>query len=389
MRHATLPTCRVLVVHPAMAPYRVDLFNRLSEAVGLRVLFQEALPPYDRNLDRDALSGSLWCEHAVLADEGVRSGVSLARRLRAEVAAFRPHVLVTHEFGKASMIAAALTRLLLGGVRHVIWSTKNVHELAASAGLRRSAMGWLAGGAAAVLTYSAESADRMAALTHTPRERFFICANHQDPARLRAAAAGALPDVVAECRRLDLFDRRLVVIVSRLAAEKNVADAVAAFHQAFSDDHDVCLVIIGEGPLRPMIEAAAAGGPCRGRVILLGQRGSAEVQAWLAVASVSVLASSHEPFGAVVGESLSQGTPVLCSQAAGAASLIDEPSQGTVFAAGQPAEIAALLAAYRPGFTTAQQNAREVKPLIPSVTVADDVAGFVAAVSHAAEDRHG
>jgi glycosyltransferase involved in cell wall biosynthesis len=378
-----------MVVHPAMAPYRTDLFNRLNQAVALRVLFQDALPTYDSNLDRHALADSLQCEHIVLADQGVRSGVSLARRLKAEAGEFKPHVLVTHEFGKASMIAAALTRLLLGGVRHVIWTTKNVQEIAASAGLRRSAMGWLAGGAAAVLTYSAESADRMAALTHTPRDRFFICANHQDPARLRSAAAGALSYVVAECQRLDLLDRRLVVIVSRLAEEKNVADAVAAFHQAFPADEDVYLVIIGEGPLRPSIEAAAAGGPCRGRVILLGQRGSAEVQAWLAVASVSVLASCHEPFGAVVGESLSQGTPVLCSRAAGAASLIDGPSKGVVFAAGQPAEIAVLLAAYRPRFTTARQNSRELKPLIPSATVADDVAGFVAAVFHAAEDCHG
>ena len=378
-----------MVVHPAMAPYRIDLFNRLNQAVALRVLFQDALPTYDSNLDRHALADSLQCENIVLADQGVRSGVSLARRLKAEAGEFRPHVLVTHEFGKASMIAAALTRLLLGGVRHVIWTTKNVHEIAASAGLRRVAMGWLAGGAAAVLTYSAESADRIAALTHTPRGRFFICANHQDPARLRSAATAALPDVVAECRRLDLLDRRIVVIVSRLAAEKNVADAIAAFHQAFPDDRDVCLVIIGEGPLRPMIEAAAVGGPCRGRVVLLGQRGSAEVQAWLAVASISVLASSHEPFGAVVGESLSHGTPVLCSRAAGAASLIDGPSKGAVFAAGQPAELASLLAAHRPGFTTVQQNAREAKPLIPSATVADDVAGFVAAVSHATQDNRG
>jgi len=101
------------------------------------------------------------------------------------------------------------------------------------------------------------------------------------------------------------------------------------------------------------------------------------------------LASTREPYGAVVGESLIQGTPVLCSETAGASSLIDSPSKGAVFPPGRIDLLATLLETYQPTFAPVEQLVAKAKPRIPAPTVADDVAGFVAAVSYAAGGRHG
>jgi glycosyltransferase involved in cell wall biosynthesis len=380
---------RVLIVHPAMAPYRLDLFNALHDELSLRVLFVQPLPGYDANLDRLALQDAFRCNQTLLSEREAPSTVTLFRRIWAEVRTFRPDVLVTHEFSEVSGLAAVIARFRGHRLRHVIWTTKNPREIAAARGIRLVAMRWLTRTATAILTYSAESADRLASLAHMSRDRFFVCANHQDSIRLQALAAESLPAVLADCRRLNVLHRRVVVVVSRLAAEKNVSATIAAFQRAFADDGEVCLVIVGEGPLRAALEDAAAGGPCSERVHFLGQQTSAAVQAWLSVASLSVLASTHEPYGAVVGESFIQGTPVLCSEAAGAASLIDSPSKGAVFPSGRIDLLAALLQAYRPSFAPVEQPAAQAKPAIPAPTVADDVAGFVAAVSHAAGGRHG
>ena len=80
---------------------------------------------------------------------------------------------------------------------------------------------------------------------------------------------------------------------------------------------------------------------------------------------------------------------MLCSEAAGAASLIDSPFKGAVFPPGRIDLLAALLQTYRPAFAPVEQLAARRKPSIPAPTVADDVAGFVAAVSHATGGRHG
>lgn len=386
-RSESLP--RVLIVHPAMAPYRLDLFNALHHTLSVRVLFSQPLPGYDANLDRRALQDAFRCDHTLLSEHSAPSLIALARRIWSEVCRFRPEVLVTHEFSQASALAAAIVRCRGRRLRHVVWTTKNQTEIAAARGIRLAAMRWLARTAAAVMTYSAESADRLASRTHIARDRFFVCANHQDPVRLRELAVEALSDVLDECQRLGIARRRVVVVVSRLAQEKNVSTTIAAFQEAFADDGDVCLVIIGEGPLRAALEYVAAAGPCRERIHFLGQRASPAVQAWLAVASLSVLASTREPYGAVVGESLIQGTPVMCSEAAGAASLIDSPSKGAVFPPGRIDLLATLLKTCRPVFCPVEQLADRAKPPIPTLTVADDVAGFVAAVSYAARGCHG
>ena len=371
-----------------MAPYRVDLFNALADLLPLRVLFVQPLPGYDANFDRRALQDAFRCDHALLSERGAPSTVTLARRMSKELQRFRPAVLVTHEFSRASVLASLIARVQGRRLGHVVWTTKNPHEIAATRGIRLTAMRWLTGTAAAIMTYSAESADRLAGLAHMPRDLFFVCANHQDPIGLRNLAAQSLPAVLAKCQQLDITHRRVVVVVSRLAPEKNVSATIAAFQQAFADDDEVRLVIVGEGPLRGTLETAAAAGPCRERIHFLGHQDTPVVQAWLAVASLSVLASTHEPYGAVVGESLIQGTPVVCSEAAGAASLIDSQFKGAVFPPGRIDLLASLLQTYRPAFAAVEQLAAQRKPSIPAPTVDNDVTGFVAAVSRAAGGRH-
>jgi glycosyltransferase involved in cell wall biosynthesis len=380
---------RVLVVHPAMAPYRLDLFNALHKRIPLRVLFTQPLPAYDSNLDRHALQDALHCDYGFLEENGSPSFGSLVWRMWKEVRRCRPDVIVTHEFSQASSAASAMSRVWNRRVSHVVWTTKNPLEIAAVRGIRLRAMRWLAATAAAVMTYSAEAADDLSNTAQVPRDRFFVCANHQDPVRLRSLALKSLPTVLADCRRLDILHRQVVVVVSRLAEEKNVSATIAAFRRAFADDGEVCLVIIGEGPLRAALRDSASRMPCGDRIHFLGQQGIPVVQAWLSVASLSVLASSHEPYGAVVGESLIQGTPVLCSEAAGAASLIDSPSKGAVFPPGRIDLLAGMLKCHRSAFVPVEQLAARTKASIPTLTVADDVAGFVAAVSYAARGCHG
>jgi glycosyltransferase involved in cell wall biosynthesis len=379
----------VMVFHPAMAPYRIDLFNRLGRSLTSRFVFLRQTPKYDAHLDAASLATQLACDHAFLT-AGRDIGVTeLAWRAIAEMRRFRPDIVVTHEFRHASFVAAAWSFAHGGRPRHVVWSTKNDREVLEASGLRRVAMRRLLRGAAAVLCYSSVAADVLSDLSESPREKFFICANHQDPARLRALARESSATVLRECLKLQISSSRVAIVVARLAPEKNVDHAIAAFHQACADDCDSCLVVIGEGPLRPDLHAAALSGPARDRILFLGQRSAGEVQSWLAAASISILASGHEPFGAVVGESLIQGTPVLCSDAVGASSMIDHPSKGAVFPTGRVDALASLLTRYRAAFVPVTRAVAERKPSIPCATVEDDVSGFLSAISFASRGRHG
>lgn len=96
-------------------------------------------------------------------------------------------------------------------------------------------------------------------------------------------------------------ERRCYVTVSRLVPYKRI-DLIAA---AFRELADRELVVIGEGPERARIEAAA--GP---NVRLLGQVTDSERDAWLGRARAFVFAAD-EDFGIAPVEAQSWGTPVI------------------------------------------------------------------------------
>ncbi len=377
---------RVLVVHPAMAPYRTDLFNLLARRLSLRVLFLHALPPYDTNLRRDELADSLECDYRVVADGCRRPIWALPVQLPREVAAFRPDAVVTHEFGWASGLST-MTPLAGRQAARVLWTTRSTDQFDRLTGLRRMAVSVMGPRADAMLAYSAASRVRLAAVAGVPESSIFVCANHQDAARLRRLANEGRAAVAARCRQAGLLDRPLVVTVGRLVAVKDIATTIRGFAAATDATRDAALLVVGDGPQRAELEQVAREAGVDGRVIFVGHVSTAETQAWLAAASITVLASLAEPFGAVVAEGLAHGAACLCSTAAGAAVLIDTPARGTTFPPGDVAAVAAALRVHAGGFRPASDLVARDRPDLRPLTVVDDANGFCAAIAHAVAAR--
>lgn len=377
---------RVLVVHPAMAPYRTDLFNLLSRCLTLRVLFLRAVPPYDTNLRRGDLADSLECDYRVVADRCHRPAWALPMQLPREVAAFRPDALVTHEFGWASGLSL-MTPLAGRQAARVLWTTRSTDQFDRLSGLRRMAVRLMGPRADAMLAYSAASRVRLAAVAGAPESSIFVCANHQDAARLRRLAIEGRTAVAARCRQFGLLERPLVVTVGRLVAAKDIATTIRGFAAAANAIGDAALVVVGDGPLRADLERGADAAGVADRVIFVGHVSTAETQAWLAAASITVLASLAEPFGAVVAEGLSHGAPCLCSTAAGAAVLIDDPARGATFSPGDAIAVAAALRARGTSFRSVVELTAGPRPDLRPLTVADDANGFCAAIDHAVAKR--
>ena len=96
-------------------------------------------------------------------------------------------------------------------------------------------------------------------------------------------------------------DARIVLSTSRLTRQKGIDVAVRALS---SLPDDVVLVVLGEGPERPRLEAP--------RVYLPGR--VPDVAAWLRRASVYVQPSRWEGFGLAVLEAMVCGLPVVATK---------------------------------------------------------------------------
>ncbi|MFM9785843.1 glycosyltransferase, partial [Streptomyces scabiei] len=82
---------------------------------------------------------------------------------------------------------------------------------------------------------------------------------------------------------------------------------------------------VGDGPLRLALEALATDLNIRQQVIFTGLVPYNELPSYYALASVLVIPAEHEPYGLPVNEAMICGTPVITSNAVGAAGdLIEE-----------------------------------------------------------------
>lgn len=104
-------------------------------------------------------------------------------------------------------------------------------------------------------------------------------------------------------------DGRIVLLVSRLAREKNVELAFASL--AALKDPRVHLVLAGDGPERPALEAATEAGGIASRVHFVGHVPREALPDVYASADAFVFPSTTETQGLVLAEALVAGLPVV------------------------------------------------------------------------------
>ncbi len=375
---------RTLIIHPTPAPYRTDLFNRLADELDLDVIFQRPEINYHRALDQKALRAALRCRtgalpgNRVILDRDVPLG--LGRFLRER----DPEVVVTMEFSGVSLLTARAKRRAGKRFGHVIWSDENPASFRGHGIVRRRLRAVCSRDADALIVCSAHVADLFARAFSFPQERIHRCGVHQAPESVRArlvAAWAERPDLPV---RLGVADRSVVLYVGRLAPEKNLPVALEAFARVHGHDPSVVFLLVGTGALRQVLETQAAGLGVGPRVRFAGHLEGAELFGCYRMASLLVLPSTHEPYGAVVNEALICGVPVACSVRAGAAQLIRPGVNGALLDPADDGSIDRAFEALRSALAPAAELWKRERADLMPVRFDDDVAGFVAAVRGAA-----
>lgn len=120
-----------------------------------------------------------------------------------------------------------------------------------------------------------------------------------------------------------LEDKKVILYVGRLVEIKNVQSLIKAFD--CKDFKDSVLVIVGDGDYSSALHDIAQKSH---NIIFTGRLTGNYLYAWYNLASVFVLPSLIEPFGAVTNEALIGGCLSLVSNKAGSRALIKEGVNG-------------------------------------------------------------
>jgi glycosyltransferase involved in cell wall biosynthesis len=171
-----------------------------------------------------------------------------------------------------------------------------------------------------------------------------------DPAKIRVVLNTADPsrfvpvaDRVAVRGELGYAaDAILVGSVGRLDAVKQFDVLLEAFAQVHASNPRVRLVLVGDGPQRPALEAMVQRLGLSDAVRLPGQQ--ADVRPWLGAMDLFVLPSAREGISRAALEAMASGLPVIASDVSGNCEILRDTDAGMLVAAG---DVAALAVAMR------------------------------------------
>jgi glycosyltransferase involved in cell wall biosynthesis len=172
------------------------------------------------------------------------------------------------------------------------------------------------------------------------------------------------------------------LFVGRLIERKGLDVLLDAFSRVDGGE----LLIAGDGPLRPMVEAAAARDP---RIRLIGHVEGEALATAYRDADVLVVPSLYEPWGLVVHEGLAYGLPVIATDQVGAAEdLIERDVNGYVPTAGSADELRdamSVIARWTP--ERYEEGSRRSAERLASFSVERGADGFVRGCMLAHEHR--
>lgn len=188
-----------------------------------------------------------------------------------------------------------------------------------------------------VMTVCEAFAQELISLTRVPRERILV---QHNPIRPGPAVKPA--EVKALRGRLGIADtERVILSVGRLSREKAQADLIIAFQQFCEAHRDSRLVIVGDGPERQNLEAAARTYRVDDRIIFTGQ--ISDVQPFYALADVFVLPSHSEGSPNVLLEAMAAQVPVVATAVGGVPEIVENEMSALLTPPKNPSAMASAI----------------------------------------------
>lgn len=147
------------------------------------------------------------------------------------------------------------------------------------------------------------------------------------------------PDPAARARIRTEFglpaEALVIGAINRLSPQKDPVHLVRSLLPLLARRPETRLLLVGDGPLRPDVEAAAAGSD---QVVLTGLR--TDVPAMLAAMDVFVLASRWEGLPRTVLQAMATGVPVVATDADGVREVVRDGLTGRLVARGDQRALA-------------------------------------------------
>ena len=325
---------KLLIFHPTIAPYRIDLFNDLSKAFQTRICLRY-WNLRDQTFDYQKIYTRFQFRPVYLKELFRFRGRSFSRGYWKQLDDYQPDLVLTEEFGLGT-IRVLLHRYWKRKKYKVVTLCDDSYDMIVGKNdfswWHRMARRYIAPRLDDIIVVNPQVRDWYQ--EHYGKGYFLPIIQEEGYARMRYRKV--LERVHVLQQRYSLDRKKVFLFVGRLVALKNVKTVLRAF--ARLDPKKNLLVIVGDGPEMNHLQLLAKQFNVQAR--FTGRLEGDALNAWYNVADVFILPSYLEAFGAVTNEALLAGCYVLVSQKAGSSCLVVEGENGYTF---QPDDVDELV----------------------------------------------
>ena len=321
---------KLLIIHPALAPYRIDQFNAISRLYNLEVVFIFG-NVWNHKFDQAKLLSQLIFKVSFLLKGPRLKGRVFRFGMYRTIRRIKPDVIFGYEFSFSTQYLILLKRL--GLIHQKIGTTiddsidicyrvqSKIRFFARKNTIKHLDF---------LVVMSPEVSEFYQKKFNLKESQIIVSPVLQDAERLRMNADKLESIANQYTHDYNLMGKKVLLFVGRFIPEKALPNFINAINLLLLQREDLILVLVGDGIDKSNIEAQIKENHLREKVFLPGRFEGVELYSWYLCASCFVLPSIYEPFGAVVNEALIFGLPVFCSKYAGASYLIS-PNKGIVF----------------------------------------------------------
>lgn len=316
---------RLLIFHPAIAPYRIDLFNDLAQSFDTRICLQMR-NLLNQKFDYTKIESLFKFKPIYLNQIATIHGRMVCSGYWKQLRLFKPDIVIVSEFGIDAITAIIYRKLTHSNFKIISICDDSYNMIVENndfSSVHRKLRNIITPFLDELILVNPDVTKWYNQNFH--KGYFFpIIANDN---RIRKLYEEALPTSRLNILKYNLKGKKIFLFVGRLVKIKNVSTILEAYRIANIDNS--ALIIIGDGPeKKELIKQAKR---LNINAIFAGRLEGTELYSWYNISDCFILPSTLEPFGAVTNEALIGGCMALVSQNAGSNCLIKENENGSIF----------------------------------------------------------
>ena len=317
---AKMSTTKVAILTNIPAPYRIPLFSELANTknIDLTVYFFASTEisrrwnvKINRKFNYEILSG-FTLNTAVRAFQNIHINTAIISKLEKR----KPDVIISGGY-------SSLTNLL--GLMYarktdtpfILWSGSTAYEHKQLKPLFKPLITLFVKNSDAFIAYGSRSKQFLQTLGVNAKS-IFIAFNTVDVEYFTSQARKYKFEKKLVKRDLGFGNRKIILYVGQIIERKGIKYLIDTYKELSADDDEVCLVLVGYGPLQDKLEDYCRKSQIR-NVYFMGYYPPEKIVKFYSIADLLVLPSLEEPWGLVLNEAMACGLPVISTTLVGGA----------------------------------------------------------------------